>query len=203
MGKKLQGPLLAAALSALILAILLSACGSSSSETSSSPTAGSTKPTKGSGNPLSVNESGGRGASSFIKPNSPNNKYAKFGAEASPAELTEASKVLTENLVARESADFATQCASLSIQANKEISEVQNPSEARSLCAGALKKLATPLKKTEAFRVDNFSGQLASLRVKGKTGYGFYHGTDGKDWMMPMVREGTTWKASAIATTEV
>jgi hypothetical protein len=200
MGKKLQGLPLAVVLSSIFLAILLSACGGSSSGSSSSSTTGNAAPGGETGNPLSIGE---QGASSFIRPKGPNNKYAKFGKEASSAELIAASEVLAENLEAREAADFATQCATLSTQANEEIAEVKNSSEARSLCPEALKKLASPLKNTEEFRIDNFGGVLAAMRVKGKTGYVFYHGTDKKDWMMPMVKEGSTWKASSISTPEV
>jgi hypothetical protein len=209
MGKKLHRPPLAVVLLAIVLTSLISACGSSSSDPTTGSTAGNTAPVGGNGNPLSLGEQGAeeeqgeKGASSFIKPNSPNNKYAKFGQEASSAELTAASEVLAENLEARESADFATQCATLSVQANEEIAEVTNPSEARSLCGGALKKLASPLKSTEEFRANTFGGQLAAFRVKGKTGYALYHGTDGKDWMMPMSKEGSIWKANSIITTEV
>jgi hypothetical protein len=201
MGKKLQTTLLATILSALLLAALLTGCGSSSSDP---PTSGSTAgsgTTAGNGNQLSLG--GPQRASSFTAPKNPNNKYAKFGKEASSAERTAASEVLAENLEARESADFAPQCATLSVQAHEEITEVKNPSKAESLCPGTLKKLASPLKNTEEFRVDNFGGLIAAFRVRGKTGYALYHGNDGKDWMMPMFKEGSIWKVSSIATTQV
>ncbi len=51
--------------------------------------------------------------------------------------------------------------------------------------------------------MNNFGGTLAAFRVKGATGYAFYHGNDKKDWMMPMVKEGSTWKATSISPTEV
>jgi hypothetical protein len=197
MGKKIKGLTLAAALSSIVLAILLSACGSSSS----SSTTGSTAPAGGNGSPLSLG--GEQGASSFIAPKNPNSKYAKFGKEANSSELAAASEVLAENLEAREAADFVTQCATLSVAANEEIAEVKKPAEAKSLCAGALEKLATPLKNTEAFRVNNFGGLIAALRVKRNTGYALYHGTDSKDWMMPMSKEGSIWKAGSINTIEV
>jgi hypothetical protein len=200
MGKRLQSTLLAAILSALLLAALVAGCGSSSGDPPTSSTAGPTSSAGGNGNPLLI---GQPGASSFIKPKNPNNKYAKFGKEANSAELAAASEVLAENLKAREAADFATQCATLSAKAHEEITEVKNPSKSKSLCAGALKKLASPLKNTEEFRVDNFGGLIAAFRVKGKTGYALYHGTDKKDWMMPMFKEGSIWKASSISTTEV
>src|SRR6185503_8546270 len=144
MAKKLLGLPLAAVLSAIALAILGSACGSSSSDPSTSSTAGN-------GNSSSLG--GPAGPASFIEAKNPNSKYAKFGKEASPAELNAASEVLAENLEAREAADFATQCATMSVAANEETAEVKNPSEARAKCAGALKKLATPLNETKPFRV--------------------------------------------------
>jgi hypothetical protein len=208
MGNRIQRLPLAAVLSAIVLAILVSACGGSSSDSSTGSAPTSSAAAEGSGNPegggnhLSLGEKGA--ANSFIKPNSPNNKYAKYGSEASSAELNAASEVLAENLEARESADFAAQCATLSVQANEEISGAKGSSKAKSLCPAALKKLATPLKSTKEHRADNFGGLIAALRVKGgATAYALYHGTDGKDWMMPMYKEGSTWKVTSITGTEV
>ncbi len=201
MGEKLQGPRLAVLLSAIVLAILVSACGSSSSDSPTGSTGGSAAPNEGNGSPPSLEKQGD--PSSFIEPKNPNSKYAKFGSEASSAERAVAAEVLAENLEARESGDFATQCATLDLRANEEITKAKKPAEARSLCAGALKKLATPLKETEKFRVDTFGGQIAVFRVKGNTGYALYHGNDGNDWMMPMSKEVGVWKPGSISTVPV
>jgi hypothetical protein len=193
MGKKLQGLPIAAALSAIVLAILLSACGSSSSGSSSSSTSGSSASAGGKGNPLVLG----------AEPGNTNSKYARFGAEASSSERAAASEVLAESFEAREAADFATQCETLSGKAQEEITEATNRSKASLLCASALKKLATPLNRTKEFRHNNFGGLLAALRVKGNMGYALYHGTDKKDWTVAMVKEAGVWKARAIVTIEV
>jgi hypothetical protein len=187
-------PLLLTALAAIALLVFLAGCGSGSSSSSeASTTSGS--PSSESNNPLSG------GPSSFIEPNNPNNKYAKFGKEASAAQREAASAVLAENLEARESGDFATQCATLNAAGVKELAGSKKPSP--ETCAAGLKKLAEPLKNTEEIRADTFDGQIDVFRVKGTKGYALYHGTDGNNWMMSMVEEGGAWKVGAIIAIEV
>jgi hypothetical protein len=39
---------------------------------------------------------------------------------------------------------------------------------------------------------------LAALRVNGKQAFAFYHGAKGKDYVIPMEKEGGEWKVAAL-----
>lgn len=44
--------------------------------------------------------------------------------------------------------------------------------------------------------VNTFPGKVSSLRVEGDFAYSQYHGTDGKDWVVPVDRERGVWLVS-------
>ena len=144
------------------------------------------------------NSQSGQGAKGFLEPKNPNNRYVKFGEEASLPVRQTASRVLGENLRAREAGDFAAQCATLSAAGVEEIGGTSKQGRAQSLCAAGLKKLAEPLKGSAKARADTFGGELGAFRVKDGKGYAFYHGKDGNDWMMPMYEEQGVWKVGSI-----
>ncbi len=188
MGEEKNRLLLAgAAIAMMMLAVGCGGSSLSSSDGSSSTT----------GNPS------GATSAEFLRPNSPSNKYVRFGSEAPAAEREAASEVLKENLEAREDADFATQCASLSKAAVEEIATPKKGAAAAATCADALKTLAEPLKGTKEARTDTFAGQIAVLRIKGANAYALYHGNDKKDYEMPMENEDGDWKVGSLLTTEL
>ena len=194
MKNRAQTDLMLTIFSAIALVIVLSGCGGgSSSSIATSPAPVSTRGSESS--PI------GGGPASFMESKNPNNKYAKFGKEASSAAREAASTVLGKNLKAREAGDFMTQCATLNAAGVKELAG-KKPVTPEG-CAAGLKKLAEPLKNTEEIRADTFDGQIDVFRVKGKKGYALYHGTDGNNWMMSMVEESGAWKVGAIITIEV
>jgi hypothetical protein len=166
-----------------ILAIAISGCGGSSSSTPPTPQeAGKGEPSK-----------------QFLGPGE-KNKLVEFGTEASAAEREAASAVLDRSFEARESGDFAVQCATLS---SKGIEAVASKGASVSQCTVKLKKLAEPLAKTASFRKDKLPGEVTALRVKGDRGFALFHGTDGKDWVMPLEKEGGSWKVAAILEEEL
>jgi hypothetical protein len=132
-----------------------------------------------------------------------NNTIAKFGEEGSVEEREAANVVVVESLEAREAADFATQCETLDLGIVKELTAGSKGGEPRSECPSALKKLAEPLSKTKKARTDTLPGNIAALRVKGNQGYALYHGNDGKDYAVPLEREGDSWKITTLLTTEI
>jgi hypothetical protein len=143
------------------------------------------------------------GAKSFPK-DKESKKYVAFGEEASSTEREAASAVLTENLEARQTANFAVQCDSLGkaglesfLGAGKEIEA------ARAECPKSLKTLAEPLSNSKKARTNTLSGPIAALRVKGSKGFALYHGNDGNDYAMPMEKEGGKWLVGSILTTEL
>ena len=126
----------------------------------------------------------------------------KFGKPAPASDVEAASKVLAENLEARESADFATQCASLTPAAQGEVVGSQTPKTAQE-CPKKLEELATPLKETEEIRTNTFDGVIDEMRLKGSIAYALYHGNDGKNYAIPLELEGMAWKVGSIVTTEI
>lgn len=166
----------------VFVAALLAGCGGASGGSSSSPQA----------------------SKQFQNPEGPKGKepVATFGAESGEAERGEASAVLTQNLTARQKADFAKQCATLGRRGLESVFGPTDPN-GPTKCAVALKGFAEPLSKSKAVRKDTLSGEIAALRIKGREAYALYHGTDGKDYAMPMEQEGGKWKVGSITTIEL
>jgi hypothetical protein len=127
---------------------------------------------------------------------------ATFGKESDASEREEASAVLSQNLKARQKADFATQCETLGKRGLESFLGKGKGNE-RSKCQKELKKLAEPLSGSKKIRTDTLTGEIAALRVKGNLAWALYHGSDGKDNAMPMEREGVDWKVGGILTTEL
>jgi hypothetical protein len=130
-------------------------------------------------------------------------EITKFGKPGSPSDLQAASKVLAENLEAREDGDFAKQCASLNAETQAEITGATQPAEQASECPTKLKALAEPLKQTAGVRKDTFDGSIDEIRVKGAKAWALYHGSEGKNYSIPLQREEGSWKVGSIATTEI
>jgi hypothetical protein len=104
---------------------------------------------------------------------------------------------LTDSLEARAAANFTAQCATLDMEAIKIIPAAE---EKRSMCSKALHAFAEPLSSSKEIRKNTLSGPIAAFRVKGDSGYAMYHGNDGKNYAMPMEKEGGTWRVSSLTT---
>jgi hypothetical protein len=159
----------------------------------------------GSSSSVSSSSESGAGAEPSAQFRKPNDKHSaaqfvtSFGSEASAEEREAASEVVTKNLAARAAADFKTQCETLNKHGIGEIPGAKNHRD----CPEALTKYAEPLAKTKAFRKDTLSGPIAALRVKGERGYALYHGSDKKDYAVPLEKEDGSWKVSSVSTTEL
>jgi hypothetical protein len=163
----------------ICLGLIVAGCGGGSSSSSSSTT--STE-----------------ASAAFIKKGHIN-LVPKFGEEAPEKEREEVNVIVTENLKARAAADFATQCKTLGAKGMAEVPGAKNQKN----CAAALKKFAEPLAGTKKAREDTLKGSIAALRVKGDKGWALYHGAGGKDYAVPLEKEGGTWKVSSVLTTEL
>jgi hypothetical protein len=168
------------------LVLLAAACGGESSSTHSAS------------GPSSAGTS-----AEFLRLHSPTNKFVNFGTEASAREREAASKVLGENLKAREEGNFAMQCASLNRTTSAEITGSEKTSVVKDTCPKALGKLAEPLKSTQDIRTDNLVGGIAVLRVRGAKAYALFHGKNKKDYAFPMEKEAAGWKVAALLETEI
>jgi enoyl-[acyl-carrier-protein] reductase (NADH) len=168
--------------------VALAGCGSGGSSSSASKGEATQTPT---------------GTKSFPK-DKESKKYVAFGEEASSAEREAASAVLTENLEARQTANFAGQCGSLGKAGLESVlGPVKEMGKAKAECPSSLKTLAEPLSNSKELRANTLSGPIAALRVKGAKGYALYHGNDGNDYAMPMEKEGGKWLVGSILTTEL
>lgn len=171
---------------AIGLTVAVGGCGGGSGSQSSDPTTASTGP-----------------SAAFLKPGSSTNELVEAGHEGTPSEREAAGAVLSKNLRAREEADFKTQCATVAKVVAERLAPEAKPPAAVKECPRKLQELATPLVKTKPFRIDNFDGEIVALKVKGQNGEALYHGTDGKDYAMPMVKERGGWLVGNISAVEL
>jgi hypothetical protein len=137
-----------------------------------------------------------------IKVTRANEKIVDFGSEASAPDREAAAKVLRVNLEAREAADFSTQCSTLGLVTLEEVVGSRKQSPLRK-CPAALEKLAEPLAGSAKSRRNTLGQAGVTMRIKGKDGYVLYHGTDGKDYAMPMTDEDGQWKVDGLVAIEV
>lgn len=172
----------------VLAAVLVAGCGGGSSSPSSANSI--------------VSESAEGGSAEFLSDEGAD-KYVNFGTEASSKEREAASEVLEENLLAREKADFSTQCATLSQAAIAEVVGSKKGTAALAPCPAAVKKLAEPLSSSTKVRADKLGGPIAALRVKGEDGYALFHGKDQRDYAMPLSKEAGRWKVGSLVTTEL
>lgn len=158
----------------------------------------------GGGGSSGSDSSAGEAGRQFKDPEGPKGKeaVATFGKESGETERSAASAILTENLVARQEADFGKQCATLGKRGLESVLGPWKSADAKevSKCAKALKGFAEPLSSSKAIRKNTLSGEISALRVKGRRGYALYHGNDGNDYAMPMEKEGGSWKVGSITT---
>jgi hypothetical protein len=203
-GKQITVLLIAAALIAALVAGCGSSGSSSSSSSSESTSSSAANTTTGSSADSTAPASSSEGGSSaeFIKKGE-KNKIVEFGKEASASEREAASSVLEENLQAREAGDWAGQCSSLTAAAVKNVAKEAALTGTKGSCATDLKKQAEPESQTKAIRANTMTGPIAVLLVEGNKAYALYHGTKGKDYAMPMGKEGDEWKVDALITKEI
>jgi hypothetical protein len=173
------------ALAVTVLALLVAGCGGGSSSSSWDP---------------SQSAAGGEASAEFEDPTGFVGTIVNFGSEGSREERKAANVVVVKNLEARETGDWASQCATLNRVGEKEIPGV---GEEERECSKLLGVFAQPINGTKEVREDQLSDSIAALRVDGEKGYALFHGKDGKDYALPLEKEGGTWKVSAVNTIEL
>jgi len=203
---------------------MLSACGGSDSETSSSTSAtaggsgkgagqrGETSPEKGhagggeggpggsdgGGQPASVSPlhvSGGGSGQFRVKGG--DNSIQDFGEESDEGELEEAARVLHDFYVARAEEDWRTACASLSRGVVEQLEQlVSRTKSGYKGCPSALATLTPSL--PPAVQRETTAVDAGSLRVEGDRGFLIYRGAEKTVYAINMAREGG-WKVGALA----
>jgi hypothetical protein len=191
MSRRIAGALIAA----MTIAILFAGCGGGGSSGSSSSAAStsksdSTTASEGS-NPAASEVPTGEPSKEFIG-KGPNGKLAKVGKEASIAEREAASQVLEKSFTAGAEGDWATQCSTLASSLVKEIEKTASVLGTVGGCPKALEAQAAPLPK--AVRESTMTGPIDALRVnQGINGFAFWHGTENKDYVLPLIKQ-NGWK---------
>lgn len=128
------------------------------------------------------------------------NHFSKFGHESDPTELKAAGAIVAKSLKARGAHDWAGQCSTLSSTAVNAVEE----SPVAKKGGGCAKNLEAQGKEApKEILEDNLKGSVVAFRVKGTKGYALYHGTDKKDWAMPMEEEGGAWKVASLVAEEI
>jgi hypothetical protein len=180
--------ILTAALLTFLLGLFALGCGGGSSSSNSSAdtstadttTEATTKPTTVEAPPFSESE------------------LAAYGKEATAAERKAASDALQKNLFAREAKQWAAQCATLTAAVVKVIEKESEFLHPFHPCPEGLKAQAGSAPAV-LFK-DTLSGEIDALRLQGGEAMAIYHGNDGKDWAMPMKKEGGEWKVGSLTT---
>ncbi len=170
-----------------LLASALAACGSDGSDASTDAS------TAAEGTALA-------GSASF-RTRGGDNSVQNFGEEAAAAEVDAAAAVLASYLRARAGSDWARQCAYLSRPTVEPLEDLvaRSPQLEGKECETALEALVgrTPA----SLRANTMTDGVASLRVEGQRGFALYHGPEGVDYFMLMLKEDGEWKVGGLAPT--
>ena len=122
-----------------------------------------------------------------------------FGDEATPAERKQVSQIMHAWFRARAAKQWTKDCSYFSRRYAKELTlDANNVTNGRvKTCPQALSYFG--YKASGDVKNVNLEGQIDSLRVSRNKGYAQYHGTDGKDWIIPVERENGEWKIGIAA----
>lgn len=206
--------LLATALAAL-LATGVGACGGDDSDdstadsgtTATQTTGPSTTPDDRGDKAPGANEpgddsgpSGGGGSAGFRTPGG-DNSIPDYGNEATGAEFEEASDAVVGFLRARAKDDWGTVCSYMAVAALKPIENIASRAS-QSEVEGCPELLTTLTADAPASsRPSTIGDGIDSLRAEGMRGFALYHGTDGADYFVPLVKEDGEWKVGTLAPT--
>jgi hypothetical protein len=169
-----------------------SSSGSTSSTASDSPPAGSSNPP--------VSESPNTEPSKEFLGSGPNGSLAKIGKESGVAEREEASRVLEEFFTAGAAGDWKTQCSLLAASVKESIENAVSLTGGVG-CAAALGAEAQGL--PASVRANTMTGPIDAFRInQGINGFAFYHGTEGKDYVIPLIEQ-SGWKVVTLRSEEI
>ncbi|HEX6665447.1 MAG TPA: hypothetical protein VF081_02500 [Solirubrobacterales bacterium] len=110
-------------------------------------------------------------------------------------ETAAASAVLQAYMSARAAQDWPTACAQLAPSGIKSLERFAGPGRGCPATFSAIYPRLAP-----GTWANTMTGPIASLSANG---IAIYHGSTGRDYAMPMVKEGGTWKVAALGPTVV
>jgi len=141
----------------------------------------------------------------FLEPGG-DNIVQTFGREGTKAQREQASETIEAWMRARAVQDWKKDCSYFSKGYNTNITD-----DAHGVTGGKVKSCPQALAyfkhNASGDYVNNLTGPIDSLRVglyKGQRnqGYAQYHGNDGKDWIVPVEKNGGRWKVSIASPIE-
>ena len=147
-------------------------------------------------------DSGERSGSAGFRTPGGDNSIQNFGEEADAAEVAAATTALAGYMAARAQVDWERQCAFLAEAVLVPFEELaaDSPQVKGKGCAAVLAALSGDAPRST--RVNTMTGPIAALRFEGSRGFALYHGPQGVDYFVPMVKEDGEWKVGALAPTE-
>lgn len=128
-----------------------------------------------------------------------NGELATAGTESTVEEREAASRVVEASLKARAEGDFEGQCETLGPELVKQLEERGNGIVKKS-CVESLEALAN--RATPASFKNPMTEPLAAMRVNGNLSFAFFHGAGGKNYVIPMEKEGSEWKVNSLQVQE-
>jgi len=121
------------------------------------------------------------------------NAVQTMGHEATAAERKQATTIISAWMRARATKNWAKDCSYFSaVYLHQLIKTAKWSTEGRvKSCPEAIVYLKSQISR---YNANNFeSGPVVSLRIEDGHGFAQYHGTDGKDWVVPVERESGRW----------
>jgi hypothetical protein len=135
-------------------------------------------------------------AAPFLVPTG-DNSVPTYGSESSASQRGQAEAALRAYLAARARGEWSAACAHMgsAVRGQVELLAKAATGKARG-CAEADAMLSARV--PAAARANVLSGPLAALRVKGDKAFALFYGPHAQQYMMPMAREGGTWKVNQL-----
>lgn len=134
----------------------------------------------------------------FLKPGG-DNAVQTYGREASKAEREQASRVIAAYMRARAARDFETECRYFSrnyIESLVDRDATKVTKGRVTTCPGALDYFGPAASSDFKNTLD---GPIDSLRIQEGHGWAQYHGSDGRDWVVPVDKEDGKWLVGIAA----
>jgi hypothetical protein len=128
------------------------------------------------------------------------NSIQEFGSEASSSERERAASALHGYLDSHAAGRWTEACHNMSALLLVDLERMGAMSQSKPKpkgCAETLAVLSTGLPKPVAR--EGAEADVGSLRVNGDRALILYHGARGKNYAMPMLKEGGQWKVTALA----
>lgn len=127
------------------------------------------------------------------------NSIQRFGSGTSGGEFAQAAAALHGYLDARAAGAWAAACSYMASGVADQLSQMsgEGPGGQSPSCATILAALSGGLPPAALREVA--VADVGALRVEGERAFVLFHGAQGVDYFMPMVREGGEWKVAALA----